>query len=643
MLVGVVAACKAACVAAGHKRRVICCWQVRKLGLKVSAASDAPSWKAEASGSVPDLPVPSLSLREFLLGLDHGKYARPSRLQGIQQQPASSEDSVREDQRSGLQLQEPSRPCLEHGNHDARALESSESSQSWVNGVEDFFVVADWSDWAFEVMERGSGSGETELKLEVQLRHTGGEFQIVCDKDWSRVLYPGEAGEAGEAEALGPDSGGHGRNWSLNGQAGDKFLLRLLLRHDGPVVSWELVEPGVEDHEYQDPYLGHSGHEARGWQEAIQQLEEVRRWGQDHQVRSLRSEALKLCGEAGASAPALQLLEEIWSEDKQANEPSQADYQAVLRACELDALGGETAREAGAAIKQEMAERGEGQPDRFCLTPRVWWHRDVRRMGCGANNTLDWQGGDPLPVPPTARSWLLPASDTMAVEIAQQQDALREAGWMVLSCDPNIVRRLDDKVSLQALARDSGLCAYFPERFAVPELASYPCILKPAAGEFGSGVQIVYSPESVRRIAGLDSGELTSQWLLQELVIGCYEYSTSLLVVDGRILEKACIRYKYDAEEYVWPDVTELAKELVEPSELEMNVMQKLVQGYSGFVNFNYKFRQRDGQMLIMEANARVGADLACDVPRPHARSMLEMLDRGMYRGQENGLDLQPQ
>lgn len=48
--------------------------------------------------------------------------------------------------------------------------------------------------------------------------------------------------------------------------------------------------------------------------------------------------------------------------------------------------------------------------------------------------------------------------------------------------------------------------------------------------------------------------------------------------------------------------------------------------GYSGFINFNYKLRP-DGEMCIMEANARIGADLACDVPRAHAARMLMALD----------------
>ena len=39
----------------------------------------------------------------------------------------------------------------------------------------------------------------------------------------------------------------------------------------------------------------------------------------------------------------------------------------------------------------------------------------------------DWQGGDNLPLPPWDGAWLLPASDHVAMEIAERQKELREA------------------------------------------------------------------------------------------------------------------------------------------------------------------------------------------------------------------------
>ena len=49
-----------------------------------------------------------------------------------------------------------------------------------------------------------------------------------------------------------------------------------------------------------------------------------------------------------------------------------------------------------------------------------------------------------------------------------------------------------------------------------------------------------------------------SRWVLQELMRGVHEYSTSLLVVKGEIIDSCCTRYEYDEEEYVWPRVNEI-------------------------------------------------------------------------------------
>ncbi|CAK0818763.1 unnamed protein product, partial [Prorocentrum cordatum] len=54
--------------------------------------------------------------------------------------------------------------------------------------------------------------------------------------------------------------------------------------------------------------------------------------------------------------------------------------------------------------------------------------------------------------------------------------------------------------------------------------------------------------------------------------------------------------------------------------------MRQFLEGYSGICNFNYKLREGGG-MCILEANPRIGADLAGDVPRERARELFELLD----------------
>ena len=53
------------------------------------------------------------------------------------------------------------------------------------------------------------------------------------------------------------------------------------------------------------------------------------------------------------------------------------------------------------------------------------------------------------------------------------------------------------------------------------------CILKAAQGEYGRHTHIVRSKADVRAIATSGFG---TEWVLQELVLGPLEYSTSILI-----------------------------------------------------------------------------------------------------------------
>jgi len=101
----------------------------------------------------------------------------------------------------------------------------------------------------------------------------------------------------------------------------------------------------------------------------------------------------------------------------------------------------------------------------------------------------------------------------------------------------------------------------------------------------------------------------------------------SLLVSKGQILHAILMSYEYDEEAYVWPKVKEVRKELISDIPTEhVEVMRRFLAGYSGICNFNYKVRA-DGTMAIFEINTRIGADLACDVPRQRAASLFRRLD----------------
>ncbi|KAK3238385.1 hypothetical protein CYMTET_51596 [Cymbomonas tetramitiformis] len=273
---------------------------------------------------------------------------------------------------------------------------------------------------------------------------------------------------------------------------------------------------------------------------------------------------------------------------------------------------------------------GEFHTTRFHMTPSTTgWQSALQQLRCGANNNMTWAGGQPLPnAPPGSPGcWLLPASDEVALEIARSQDELRALGWRLLTCDKRVVARLSNKSTFRDHAEALGLLRHLPEHYPTPEMAMFPCIMKGAEGNNGQNVKIVTSGEMLRHKVGLDwaSGRV----LLQELVPGRVEYSCSLLVMDGEVFDSVVMEYTYDREEFVWPFVKEEKEKRVSQDRVctpHLSVMRKLLVGYSGICNFNYKVRP-GGDIAIFEINTRVGGDLGEDVPRWRARLFLERLN----------------
>lgn len=269
---------------------------------------------------------------------------------------------------------------------------------------------------------------------------------------------------------------------------------------------------------------------------------------------------------------------------------------------------------------------GEDGPVRFHITPKNEWGWLVKKMKMSVRNALEWRTGLPLPTAPGS-CWLLPCKDDTAVEIGRHRKELAKCGWKLLTCPPEVVARIGNKANLVKYAAELGLLEHLPQHYASPERASYPCMLKATAGEHGRDVFIVESRKDVK--AKAHGGFHPSRWLLQELCAGHIEHATSLLVKDGAILDAICTNYVYDKEVYVWPFVEEeesKRRSHEEIPEAHLEVMRAFVVGFSGVCNFNYKVRP-DGGMCIFECNARVGADLACDVPRRRAAAFFSRLD----------------
>ncbi|CAK9071192.1 Hypothetical protein SCF082_LOCUS35768 [Durusdinium trenchii] len=351
------------------------------------------------------------------------------------------------------------------------------------------------------------------------------------------------------------------------------------------------------------------------WQHAASLLEEMRSHGLVPDVSSYAL-VLRACRRGVAGSKASEVLEEMWKKELL---PTCQCYADAIAACHQE--GREDLVE---YLRSELRALGPApEVQRFQLVPKIGWGKELALMGCGAHNSIAWDGKGALPFPSNASCWLVPSQDEAAVAIAENAAALRERGWKLLTCDPKIVDVLRNKGKLRTLAASLGLLSLLPQHFDFFSDATYPCILKPAIGTFGKNTYIVESKEQAMRLApdGLDE-----TWILQELITGELEYSTTLLVLDGKILDWAGMKYQYSMEAYVWPHVRLVDQELCSVPAEHRQLMEKFLVGFSGICNFNFKLRE-DGTMCIFEVNPRVGGDLAFDLPKPRARSLLEKMD----------------
>jgi len=327
--------------------------------------------------------------------------------------------------------------------------------------------------------------------------------------------------------------------------------------------------------------------------------------------------ALRACRRGAGGWKASELIEEMWKRDL---EPTPTCYGDAIAACHAE--GDE---ELATKLLEDQRSLGPApEAERFHVVPKIGWCKELGVMSCGIHNMRAWSGKGALPYPPMQACWILPGQDESAVAIAENARALQNLGWKVIACDPNLVDILRNKSKLRALADELGLLRVMPRHYKVVGVARFPCILKPAIGTFGKNTFIIESEQDLAR--HLPSGLDTDSWVLQELIKGDLEYSTTLLVRDGEILDWACMRYRYDQQAYVWPHVKLVDQELVSVQRGHLRVMRGFLEGFSGFCNFNYKLRH-DGSICIFETNPRIGGDLVFDLPKKRAREIFEKLD----------------
>lgn len=281
----------------------------------------------------------------------------------------------------------------------------------------------------------------------------------------------------------------------------------------------------------------------------------------------------------------------------------------------------------------------------FIMPPQLNWEGTVQcgtgvsNIGVGATSAYEqfawWCGGLPVPRPPVAGAWLLTTSEEHALQVARWQDSLRAAGWRVLTAHEDIISELGSKDGLLRRATRLGLLQHLPRHHAPGTHVRYPCVLKPSRGWAGQHVHIVRSAAERKRrtreyeeVLGSPCGPL----LAQEWVAGATEFSTSLVVYEGRLYEAVTMEYTYDRDDYIWPRCRKAKPPEchawgVVPGAERLRVLEALLASFSGICNVNYKLRasraEDEPELKVLEINPRVGADLGHDVPRAEAARLL--------------------
>jgi len=119
---------------------------------------------------------------------------------------------------------------------------------STVSSLASYYVVASWSSWAMEEMVLDE-SVPGLFGHEVQLPKDGGQFVILCNKDWRQAFFPAREEAWGEHAnpVLGPGERYSERHhWCLGGLEGETFRIEFqrtpMFGIDERRISWRRIK-----------------------------------------------------------------------------------------------------------------------------------------------------------------------------------------------------------------------------------------------------------------------------------------------------------------------------------------------------------------------------------------------------------------
>merc|ERR1719401_901549 len=123
-----------------------------------------------------------------------------------------------------------------------RAAKAKSGAQGRGRRVIDPIVVGTWDDWTYGA-PMAFDEQTNSYAVELQMGSSASEsFQILCESDWDMCLHPDHDGVL-----RGPDSEGHGKNWTIGSHEADQacegMVYRIILKVDdngvADKVGWE--------------------------------------------------------------------------------------------------------------------------------------------------------------------------------------------------------------------------------------------------------------------------------------------------------------------------------------------------------------------------------------------------------------------
>jgi hypothetical protein len=105
-------------------------------------------------------------------------------------------------------------------------------------------MIGDHTDWLMEEMEADENTSGVYTQV-IRLLKTKHRFQVYRNADWDQCFYPTNGVTDMTAQIRGPDGAGLGSYWTIEGEIGDRFLVKFVRMQrkgqDVREITWEKV------------------------------------------------------------------------------------------------------------------------------------------------------------------------------------------------------------------------------------------------------------------------------------------------------------------------------------------------------------------------------------------------------------------